>query len=173
MTESTAWKAGGSTPQSRVSSRDFRTPLLVFLQEHSCAPPRFVFAKSWFLASSHSLEAAEVLSCPEENMHRHEIRVIVPTSRWLALWGKTASRNLNSCLTFLQGAFVRVAAVRGGITRPMCQDDSAAPGAFGSCIWKGHLHDSQTVTMANTAAPLHVPSTSWDSTDKNTSVGCG
>lgn len=128
----------------------------------------------WFLAIPHSLGEAEVLSCPEQNMHMHETRVKLPTSRGLALWGITASRNLKPYLTFLQGAFVRLAAGKARVTRPVCQDDSATPGAFDSCM-RGtpQAKTCWTVTLADTAAPPHVLSASWDNTDKNTSAGCG
>lgn len=72
-------------------------------------------------------------------MHTHEIRVKLPTSRGLALWAITASRNLKPYHTFLPGAFARVAAAaKAGVTRPVCQDDSATPGGFDSCILEGH-----------------------------------
>lgn len=86
----------------------------------------------------------------------HDTRVKLPTSRGLALWGITASRNLKPYLTFLQGAFVRVAAGKARVTRAVCQDDSATPGAFDSCIWEGHPRQ-KPAGLSPWLTQLHLP----------------
>lgn len=73
-----------------------------------------MFAKLLIYSKVSFFSRGRVLFRPEQNTHMHVIRVKLLTSRGLALWGITAGRNQKPYLTFLQGAYARAAAAKGG-----------------------------------------------------------
>lgn len=127
------------------------------IQAHSCAPHPSVCARCWFLARFF----LEELQRPYLALNRICTCISLGFNyllQALALWGITASRNLNPYLSFLQGAFVRVAPVKGGVTRPMCQDDSPTPGGLDSYVWEGHPKKNPArLSPCLTQPQLHTP----------------